>query len=234
MPTSSREFYQLRKYTLRNGVQAALLQGFFEQALVPALNRLSIAPVGAFKLDVGPETPTYYVLIPSPSAEQLVTLDERLETDHAFLTASIAFREAPAAAPAFARVESWIFSAFAGWPHLTPPKKAARIFQLRTYESPTPAAHARKVCMFNDAELAIFTRTGLKPVFFGETLVGSGLPSLTYLLSFPDLATLTETWKSFAADPAWKELSHRPENTDAELVSNISNLYLSPLPCSQI
>jgi hypothetical protein len=38
----------------------------------------------------------------------------------------------------------------------------------------------------------------------------------------------------FGSDPAWKDLSHRPQNTDAEIVSNISNLYLSPLGCSQI
>jgi hypothetical protein len=43
----------------------------------------------------------------------------------------------------------------------------------------------------------------------------------------------TAFW-SFSADPAWHELSRRPGNTDAEIVSNISNLYLSPLSCSQI
>jgi hypothetical protein len=52
------EFYQLRKYSLRTGPQLALLQSYFEKALIPALNRLKIAPVGAFKLDIGPETPT--------------------------------------------------------------------------------------------------------------------------------------------------------------------------------
>ena len=67
-PQPSREFYQLRKYTLRNGPQLALTQSYFEHALIPALNRLQISPVGAFKLDIGPETPTYYVLIPSTSA----------------------------------------------------------------------------------------------------------------------------------------------------------------------
>src|ERR1700724_4890611 len=63
------EFYQLRTYTLRTGPQLALTQGYFERALIPALNRLEMAPVGAFKLDIGPETPTYYVLVPSTTAE---------------------------------------------------------------------------------------------------------------------------------------------------------------------
>ena len=37
--------------------------------------------------------------------------------------------------------------------------------------------------MFNSAEIAIFRRTGLRPVFFGETMVGAGMPSLTYMLT---------------------------------------------------
>src|SRR5881398_2467945 len=69
------EFYQLRTYTLRTGPQIALTQNYFEKALIPALNRLEMAPVGAFKLDIGPETPTFYVLIPASSAEALVALD---------------------------------------------------------------------------------------------------------------------------------------------------------------
>ena len=233
------EFYQLRKYVLRNGPQTALTQKYLEEALIPALNRMTMTPVGAFKLDVGPETPTYYVLIPSESAETLVTLDARLGKDAEYVKAAGGFRDAPASAPAFERVERTLLSAFAGWPKLTAPKIVdgklpKRIFQLRTYESPSQVAHTRKVAMFNDAEIGIFVRAGLTPVFFGDTLYGTRMPSLTYMLRFSDLAELQAHWAAFSADPAWKELSHRPGNTDAEIVSNISNLYLSPLACSQI
>jgi hypothetical protein len=88
--------------------------------------------------------------------------------------------------------------------------------------------------MFNEAEIGIFTRTGLTPVFFGDTLIGPRMPSLTYMLTFEDVPDLSAKWKVFGSDPAWKELSHQPHHTDAEIVSNISNLYLSPLDCSQI
>jgi NIPSNAP len=233
------EFYQLRKYELRNGPQLALTQGYFERALIPALGRLEMGPVGAFKLDIGPETPTYYVLIPSTSAEALVTLDTRLGKDAEYIKAASGFRDAPASAPAFERAERSLLSAFVGWPKLVAPKPVdgklpKRIFQLRTYESPSQVAHARKVQMFNEAEIAIFTRTGLTPVFFGDTLIGTRMPCLTYMLTFADTAELTAHWAAFSADAAWKELSHKPGNTDAEIVSNISNLYLSPLACSQI
>jgi NIPSNAP len=234
MAQSAQEFYLLRKYTLRNGSQLALTQTYFEHALIPALNRMSMNPVGAFKLDIGPETPTYYLLIPATSVETLATLDTRLGQDADFLKTSTAFLEAPAATPAFERVESSLLSAFAGWPKLVAPKSEKRIFQLRTYESTGHAAHIRKVQMFNQAEIGIFTRTGLAPVFFGDTLIGHRMPSLTYMLTFEDVADLNKKWAVFASDPAWKDLSHRPGNTDAEIVSNISNLYLSPLSFSQI
>jgi hypothetical protein len=105
---------------------------------------------------------------------------------------------------------------------------------MRTYESATDAAHIQKVKMFNEAEIAIFVRTGLAPVFFGDTLIGHRMPSLTYMLTFEDVADLNKKWAAFASDPAWKELSKKPGNTDPEIVSNISNLYLSPLTFSQI
>ena len=233
------ELYQLRKYALRNGPQTALTQGYFEQALIPALDRMGMGPVGAFKLDVGPETPTYYVLIPATDAVALVELDARLGADAEYVKAAAGFRDAPATAPAFERAERTLLGAFTGWPKLVAPKLVdgklpKRIFQLRTYESPSQTAHARKVAMFNEAEIGIFVRTGLTPVFFAETLVGTRMPSLTYMLTFADTAELTAKWAAFGADAAWKELSRKPGNTDAEIVSNISNLYLSPLACSQI
>jgi hypothetical protein len=231
---STQEYYLLRKYSLRNGAQLTLTQNYFAQALIPALNNMSIKPVGAFKLDIGPDTPAYYLLIPSLSVETLVTLDKRLAENKEFSSAAAAFWSAPATATAFERVETSLFSAFSGWPKLTVPKSQKRIFQLRTYESPSEAAHVRKVQMFNEAEIAIFVRTGLAPVFFGDTLVGHHMPSLTYMLTFEDVADLNKKWPVFGGDPEWKDLSHRPGNTDPEIVSNISNLYLSPLACSQI
>ena len=232
--SSSMEFYQLRKYTLRTGPQQELTGKFFEQAMIPALNRLGIATVGTFKLDIGPETPTYYLLLPSTSAETLLTVDLRLAHDAKFVEAAQDFWNAPASAPAFERVETSMLSAFSGWPKLVVPKHEKRIFQLRTYENASYGAHLTKVKMFNEAEIGIFTKSGLAPVFFGSTLVGSRTPSLTYMLTFPDVATLNHNWGVFGSDPAWKEISHRPEYADAKIVSNISNLYLSPLPSSQI
>jgi hypothetical protein len=54
-----REFYLLRRYTLRSGPQVKLNEDYFGGALIPALRRLGFGPIGAFRLDIGPETPPH-------------------------------------------------------------------------------------------------------------------------------------------------------------------------------
>ena len=236
--SSAREYYQIRRYQLQAGPQTKIVESYFGDALIPALTRMGMGPIGAFKLDYGPETPAFYVLIPGRSVEALATLDLQLAQDATFLKAADAFWNAPATAPAFLRVESSLLAAFEGWPRLTPPATSAanskRIFQLRTYESPSDAAHVRKVEMFHKGEFEIFEKAGCHPVFFGDALMGSRLPQLTYMLSFANLAELEKGWVAFSADPDWKKLSSSPRYNYEAIVSNISNLVLSPLAASQI
>ena len=235
---SSREFYQLRRYSLKSGPQAKGMESYFGDALIPALARKGMGPIGAFKVDVGPETPAFYLLIPSSRVEELVELDLRLAKDEDFLKAAEPFWNATAAAPAFQRVEISMLAAFEGWPRLTPPASAAtkgkRIFQLRTYESPSEGEHVRKVEMFHSGEFEIFVKAGCHPVFFGDTLIGARMPNLTYMLSFADQAELEAGWELFRNDPAWKKLSASPRYAYDQIVTNVTNLYLSPLGCSQV
>jgi hypothetical protein len=237
-PPSAREFYLMRRYLLQQGPQTKLAEAFFSDALIPALVRLGFGPIGAFRLDFGPETPAYYLLIPGSSIEALAELDLRLAQDAAFMKSADPFWSAPATAPAFQRIETSLLEAFEGWPKLTPPPSSAakgkRIFQLRTYESPSNADHVRKVEMFHSGEFDIFVKAGCRPVFFGDTLIGARMPNLTYMLSFTDAAELDAKWDVFRNDPAWKKLSTSPRYTADQLVTNITNLTLSPLACSQI
>ncbi|HZP06222.1 MAG TPA: NIPSNAP family protein [Terracidiphilus sp.] len=237
-PNSAREFYQIRRYSLVSGPQLKLTENYFAQALIPALTRMGLGPVGAMRVDFGPETPTYYLIIPGASVETLATLELKLADDQSFLEAAAPFWNATAAAPAFERVEISLLEAFAGWPKLTPPSTAAtkgkRIFQLRTYESPSNRDHQRKVEMFHSGEFGFFTKSGCQPVFFGDTLIGPRMPNLTYMLTFPDSAALDAGWNAFRNDPDWKKLQADPRFAFEAIVSNITNLTLSPLDCSQI
>jgi len=113
-------------------------------------------------------------------------------------------------------------------------EKKPRLFELRTYEAHSRKANKKKVEMFNLGEIAIFRRAGLQPVFFGETLVGTKLPNLTYLLVFDDMAAREKNWATFGGDPEWKKLSTTPGYTNAEILTNITNVFLKPTAYSQI
>ena len=234
--TGAREYYDLRQYTLTMGPQQKLAESYFAEALIPALKRLGFSPIGAFSLEIGPTTPTLYLLIPSASVDTLATAELRLGADAEFLKAAAPFWSASANQPPFLRAKSTLLQAFAGRPKLKlpPAGSAKRMFQLRTYESPTPAAHVRKVEMFNSGEFEIFEAAGFWPIFYGDALIGERLPQLTYMLSFPDLAAMDAHWAAFRNDPAWKKLSSEPRYASEPIVSSISNLVLAPLACSEI
>jgi hypothetical protein len=233
----SAEYYDLRRYQLSSGPQTKLTQDYFANALIPALNRLGIAPVGTFSLDFGPDTPAYYVLMPSAKLDVLALADQLLAKDPEFVKAAAPFWSAAATAPPFVQIDSSLMRAFEGHPKVTRPDFAAskdRIFQLRTYRSPTNGDHVRKVEMFHSGEFEIFARSGCAAVFYGDTLVGPKLPNLTYMLSFPDMPALTAGWDKFRQDPEWKKLSSDPRFAYEAIVTNISSLLLRPLPGSQI
>src|SRR3974390_2546188 len=119
--TKSREFYQLRRYHIRSGPQRKLCDDFFRDALIPALGRAGIGPVGVFDLSIGPDTPTIYVLMPGASAEALATIETRLGQDADYVKVGAAFLTAPAKEPPFDRMESTFLQAFEKWPKLILP-----------------------------------------------------------------------------------------------------------------
>ena len=132
-----------------------MTEKYISEALIPALAKRG-GPVGAFRLDVGPETPTFYVLIPIHEPAMAGSLELELNLDAEYVKASEPFWRAPASSPSFLRMDSSLLVAFEGWPRITPPEKGKRIFQLRTYESPSYRDHIVKVQMFHSGEFEIF------------------------------------------------------------------------------
>ncbi|HEV2493823.1 MAG TPA: NIPSNAP family protein [Terriglobia bacterium] len=233
-----REYYQLLIWHLRRGPQQKLVDDFLRDAALPAMGRIGLGPVGVFNTVIGPGSPRVYVLVPTTSLDVLADLPAHLLADSEFAKTGAAYINAPSSAPAFVRMESFLLHAFEGMPKVEAPPAAAehrpRIFELRVYESHSKKANLTKIEMFNKAEIAIFRRTGLRPVFFGETLIGSHLPSLTYMLTFDNLEQRDKNWATFGGDPEWKKLSATPGYTDVETVSNINNAILTPAPYSQL
>jgi hypothetical protein len=237
-PDASREYYVLRRYHVTSGAQRKLTDTYLRDALVPALKRLSISPVGAFSVEIGPTSPSLYVLMPGSSVESLVSADLHLVHDEQYMKAGEDFLNVSAKDPAYVRVESSLMIAFEGWPKLTVPpvtaQHGARVFELRTYESPTDQDHRRKVEMFHSGEFDIFQKAGFWQVFYGDTLVGANQPNLTYMIGFPTLAERDEKWNAFRNNEDWKKLTKSPRFSFEDIVSNVTNSILTPTAYSQI
>jgi hypothetical protein len=230
-----REYYELRRYHILAGPQKTLADAYFRDALIPALNRIGVKPVGAFNVYIGNEgTASCYLLLPAAKVETLATIEEHLADDAEYQKAGAAFLNAPARDPGFVRVESSLLRAFDAVPHVVVPPAGPRLFEMRTYESTTPHDHVRKVEMMNAGELGIFKKAGLSAVFMGDRLIGPCMPSLTYMLSFATLADREKGWEVFFGAPEWKALTANPRYAFEPLVSNNDNEILSPTAYSQI
>ena len=212
---------------------------YLQNAAIPALNRLGHSPIGVFEVVAGVPGPTLFVLTPLPTLDSLGTIEARMAVDEEFMRTAAPFLEATAADPAYVRLETSLLSAFPRFPKLAVPaataSKGPRLFELRTYESPSERAHLAKVRMFSEmGEIEIFKRVGLTPVFFSRTLAGPRMPSLTYMLVHENMAGREKSWDTFRNDAEWKKVSSTPGFSDADIVSNITTIYLRPSAYSQI
>lgn len=229
----TRQYYELRRYQLRNGVQPERAKQFFEQHYLPAVKHIAAGPVGLFGSLVSEEGPFWLMLIPYRSFADAEHLDEKLMSDSGFAEAAAEWNRPRD--PGFVRYQNTLLRAFEGHPRITsPPAGHSHVFELRTYESNDFSTLRRKIAMFNEGEMQIFQRLGMNPVFFGEAIVGDRMPHLTYMLAYDDLAARDRLWKSFGSDPAWAQLKSRPGLADADIVSNISNSLLQPSVASDI
>lgn len=230
-------YIEWRRIQLRNSPdnQRQRTTEFLKEQLA-AFQRAGASLTGAWASSVAPNGPFLLTLIAYPSFSAIEQVVGKVAVDAAYQKAAETFNALPGLG--YERMESSILRAFDGYPTVIAPpndgKRPARLFEVRTYESNTLGTLRRKVKMFNDGEIGAFQRAGGQPVFFGETLVGPNQPSLTYMLSYEDLAGRDKVWKAFGADPEWQKLRVMPGLSDAEIVSNISNYLVTPLPFSQI
>jgi NIPSNAP len=230
--TKAGELYELRVYS-RKAEKQPILDRYLGRAFIPALKRNGIGPVGVM-IDNAAAEPKTYVLIVYPSPEQVATLSARLAADEEYQKVAGDYLAAKASDPVYARIESSLLAPIAAMPRLAKPDASKpRLLNLRIYESHNERANQKKIEMFNTAELGIFRRVGLTPVFFAESIVGAARPNLTYMLVFPDDAGRNAAWTRFRGDAEWQKLRAIPEYADKEIVSKITNLILTPTAYSE-
>ena len=228
---SKRQYFELRQYHVLNRSKIGEVGDFLREVGIPAMNRIGIQPVGAFTAMYGASSSILYVLLVHRFLDSVEQASARLLADEEYRKAE--FMNATLSEPGYVRMESSLMVAFKNMPTLEVPEKKSRIFELRTYESHSVRAAKKKIEMFNEGgEIAIFKKTGLQSVFFGETLIGPKMPNLTYMLVFDDMVMRDKRWRVFGSDPEWKKLRANPAYKDT--VSNITDIILRPTRYSQI
>lgn len=235
-PGPKRECYELRIYRLKPGASHELLDNHLEKAAIPAWNRLGIKPVGVFT-EVEPKgDASIYMLIPHPSIDSFIAAAARLKADAEYQKAAADYFHTDKNNPAYERMDSSLLLAFTGMPKLEQPAysrgKTPRIFELRTYQSHNEPRALKKIDMFNAGEIDTMRETGMGPIFYGQCLVGSGLPHLVYMLSAENEQARGKHWEIFSKHPVWLKLNADPQYADT--VSKIDFVILKPLVCSQI
>ena len=213
-----RQYLEWIRYTLP-GRRDKRVEKYYEDAAIPALNRLGVKDVGVFNVMYGPNDPSLYVLVPHDSIDSIMTSQQRLAEDREYTAAAEEYMESSISDPAFARIERGLMRAFSGMPRVEPPRKmfgSERLFD-----------------MFNQGgEIQVFRDTGLTPVFFGETIFGRLMPNLTYMLVFEDMAQRDRHWEQFRTSEGWAAIKDLEEYRDT--VSNITDIILRPARYSQI
>jgi hypothetical protein len=211
--TQSRDFYQIKIYTIENEIQGQRMDQYLEKAFLPALHRAGISNVGVYKPIEEDESYGKLILvwIPFQSLDEFEKLPSVLNRDKQYLTDGQDYVEAAHDNAPYKRIENILLRAFEGLPEFNVPEHATpsteQIFELRSYEGATEKIHERKVEMFNDAgEIELFIKLGFQPVFFGEVISGSAMPNLMYMTTFSSRASQTEHWDAFRNSPEWNTM----------------------------
>jgi hypothetical protein len=233
---AERNYYEIRAYRVASETGHTMLDRYLQTAMIPALNRIGIPPVGAFTEIDPKDGSAVYVLIAYPSLDVFAGAAGRIQADASYQKAGAEYLSTPKTDPGFLRIDSWLLRAFAGMPRLELPaycrEKKARIFEMRTYESHSETKAQKKVDMFNAGEIDTMRQVGLGPIFYGQTLVGRDLPHLMYMTSGENQEVHQQHWDAFGKHPVWTKLKADPQYADT--VSKITKRFLIPTAYSQV
>ena len=201
-------YYQIKIYHFKDQAQEKAVDSYLKDAYLPMLHKMGIKNVGVFKPLATDTAKRTYVLVPFKNWKDLQDFDSKVisaagETANAYLDAG--YKNAP-----YTRMETIVLTAFATRPMPAVPvlsaSKADRVYELRSYESPTEKLHYNKLKMFNSGETDLFDRITSNPVFYGSVVAGSHMPNLMYMTAYNSMADRDKHWDAFSDAPEWKAL----------------------------
>lgn len=230
--SANRAYYQLKIYTFDSDNQVSTVDKYLEEAYLPGLKNLGINNIGVFKrkLNEADSIRKTYVLIPFTSIDQFLTLEDKLMIDEKYKEAGSDYLNVSYEHPPYYRIESILLKAFEDMPQLKTPSfnsaRADRVYELRSYESPTEEYFKNKVEMFNEGgEINIFDKLEFNAVFYGEVISGAQMPNLMYMTTFSDQASRDTHWDAFGSSPEWNELVSISKYNNNVSHSDINFLY---------
>ena len=161
------QYYELRVYSTQSAEQRQRVNDYWQNAAIPAYNRMGIRPVGVFTEQEDSATNKIYVLIPCDSMEIFAAIPAKLAADADYQKAAADYLSVTKPNAAYDRFESSLLVAFDGMKHITlaPADKKPNLFELRTYMSPSEGKGLNKVQMFNSGEIPLMQSVGLGPGF---------------------------------------------------------------------
>lgn len=228
-----RQYYQLKIYALETDEQVKITDDYLKKIYLPALKKLEISNIGVFKTRPNEKDTILkiYVLIPFSSLSEFQALDDQLTKDQTYNSSSSEYIKALYDQPPFQRITSILLKAFKDMPVLQPSplegSRLDRIYELRSYESPTETYFSNKLDMFNEGgEIELFKRLNFNAVFYGEVIAGPKMPNLMYMTTFSNQESRDFHWKLFVDAPEWKEMSSLPKYQNN--VSHIDITFLYP------
>jgi hypothetical protein len=108
------------------------------------------------------------------------------------------------------------------------------VYELRTYTA-TPGNLPKLLTRFRDHTLKIFERHGIVNVgYWLPTDAKDGADEkLVYLLQHKSRDAAAASWKSFGADPEWKDVSKKSQ-VDGKIVAKVESVFLSATDYSKL
>lgn len=208
-----RRVFILEQYFFKNGTQPGRFDEYAAKGALPALNKYHSGPKIYLTALTAPHMPQAAVIMGFQSLDELWSVREKISADSELVKAFETWENHPE--QPYEHFSASLLEATHYCPEITPqaePRKTSRIFELRTYHSPTwrqlKALHER----FAGEEIRIFHRVGVNPILYSSTILGANMPNLTYVIPFETLAAREKAWDAFGADPEWIKV--RKESID--------------------
>jgi hypothetical protein len=234
----TQQYYEVRSYILGDQGDVAAIDQYLSEALLPALARQGIGPVGVLTNSENDQSGQgrIVVVIPYTSADQVATVKAKVEADAKYQADAAAYLGRDAKESPYQRIQSELLVAMDCMPQLKVPAGTIgnndRVYELRVYESANERLGTLKVDMFNSGEVPIFLGSGIQPIFIGQALIGPQTPNLTYLTTYPDEEARNAAWKAFRVHPDWLVLKEVAKYKGT--VSHIDKFILVPKSYSQM